>query len=102
MYDNLQIYSFQLDEDDMIAIKELETGIRKIIPVAKLKNGDVVVRDKESKLFPFDFEETYPNWSIWHEIKTNTVIFEGHKIDIFLLFWLHKIKLSFYYELNLS
>ena len=61
MYDNLQIYSFQLDEDDMMAIKELETGVRKIIPVAKLKNGDVVVRDKESNLFPFDFEETYPN-----------------------------------------
>jgi len=61
LYDNLQIYSFQLDEDDMMAIKELETGVRKIIPVAKLKNGDVVVRDKESNLFPFDFEETYPN-----------------------------------------
>ena len=45
----------------MMAIKELETGVRKIIPVAKLKNGDVVVRDKESNLFPFDFEETYPN-----------------------------------------
>merc|ERR1712226_239575 len=61
LYDNLQIYSFQLDEEDMKAINELETGIRKIIPVAKLTNGEVVVRDKESKLFPFDFEETYPN-----------------------------------------
>ena len=59
--DNLQIYSFQLDEDDMEAIKTLETGIRKIIPVTKLSNGDVIIRDKESKLFPFTFEETYPN-----------------------------------------
>ena len=59
--DNLQIYSFQLDEDDMEAIQTLETGIRKIIPVTKLSNGDVIVRDKESKLFPFTFEETYPN-----------------------------------------
>ena len=59
--DNLQIYSFQLDEDDMEAIKTLETGIRKIIPVTKLSSGDVIVRDKESKLFPFTFEETYPN-----------------------------------------
>ena len=61
LYDNLQIYSFQLDEDDMKKMKELETGIRKIIPVAKLTNGEVVIRDKESKLFPFDFVETYPN-----------------------------------------
>ena len=61
MLDNLQIYSFQLDEDDMEAIQTLETGIRKIIPVTKLSNGDVIVRDKESKLFPFTFEETYPN-----------------------------------------
>ena len=60
MLDNLQIYSFQLDEDDMEAIQTLETGIRKIIPVTKLSNGDVIVRDKESKLFPFTFEETYP------------------------------------------
>ena len=61
LYDNLQIYSFQLDEEDMREIKELETGIRKIIPVTKLSNGEVVIRDKESKLFPFDFKETYPN-----------------------------------------
>ena len=61
LLDNLQIYSFQLDEDDMEAIQTLETGIRKIIPVTKLSNGDVIVRDKESKLFPFTFEETYPN-----------------------------------------
>ena len=61
LLDNLQIYSFQLDEDDMKEISKLETGIRKIIPVAKLTNGEVVVRDKESKLFPFTFEETYPN-----------------------------------------
>ena len=60
LYDNLQIYSFQLDEDDMKEIKELETGVRKIIPVAKLTNGEVVIRDKESNLFPFDFVETYP------------------------------------------
>jgi len=45
----------------MEAIQTLETGIRKIIPVTKLSNGDVIVRDKESKLFPFTFEETYPN-----------------------------------------
>ena len=61
LLDNLQIYSFQLDEDDMEAIQTLETGIRKIIPVTKLSNGDVIVRDKASKLFPFTFEETYPN-----------------------------------------
>ena len=61
LYDNLQIYSFQLDEEDMREIKELETGIRKIIPVTKLSNGEVVIRDKESKLFPFDFKETYPD-----------------------------------------
>ena len=45
----------------MREIKELETGIRKIIPVTKLSNGEVVIRDKESKLFPFDFKETYPD-----------------------------------------
>ena len=61
LLDNLQIYSFQLDEEDMKEINKLETGIRKILPVAKLTNGEVVVRDKESKLFPFTFEETYPN-----------------------------------------
>ena len=55
------LYQDMVDEEDMKAIKELETGIRKIIPVTKLSNGEVVIRDKESKLFPFDFEETYPN-----------------------------------------
>ena len=61
LLDNLQIYSFQLDKEDMEAIKQLETGKRKIVPISKLANGEVVVRDKESKLFPFAFEETYPN-----------------------------------------
>ena len=61
MYDNLQIYSFQLDEDDMSEIAKLETGIRKIVPIAKLTNGEVIVRDSESKLYPFTFVETYPD-----------------------------------------
>ena len=45
----------------MSEIRTLETGVRKIIPVTKLTNGDVIVRDKESKLYPFTFTETYPN-----------------------------------------
>ena len=61
LLDNLQIYSFQLDKEDMAEIETLETGVRKILPVTKLPNGDVVVRDIESKLYPFTFKETYPN-----------------------------------------
>ena len=61
LMDNLQIFSFQLDEDDMSEISKLETGIRKIVPVTKLTNGDIMIRDIESKLYPFTFVETYPN-----------------------------------------
>ena len=61
LMDNLQIYSFQLDEDDMSEISKLETGVRKIVPIAKLTNGKIMIRDIESKHYPFAFVETYPN-----------------------------------------
>ena len=48
---------FVLTEADMEAINRLNKNLRKIVPINKLKNGEVVLRDGKSRHFPFTYEE---------------------------------------------
>ena len=55
--DNLKVYEFSLSPDQMARISSLNKNVRKIVPVVKLENGDVVARDIKSRHYPFGFEE---------------------------------------------
>ena len=57
LLDNLKVYEFELTEDDMEKINGLNKNIRKIVPINKLKSGEVVLRDARSRHYPFRFEE---------------------------------------------
>ena len=57
LLDNLKVYEFELTGDEMEKINGLNKNIRKIVPINKLKSGEVVVRDARSRHFPFTFEE---------------------------------------------
>ena len=57
LLDNLKVYEFSLSSNDMTRISSLNRNVRKIVPVVKLVNGDVVARDLKSRHYPFGFEE---------------------------------------------
>ena len=57
LLDNLKAYEFELTEDEMQKIFGLNKNLRKIVPVNKLKDGSVVLRDGKSRHFPFHYEE---------------------------------------------
>ena len=53
----MKVFEFELDLEDMKAIGYLNKNLRKIVPVNKLKDGSVVLRDGKSRHFPFHYEE---------------------------------------------
>ena len=55
--DNLKVYEFELTEYEMETIYTLNKNMRKIVPIVKLKSGEVVLRDGKSRHYPFTFEE---------------------------------------------
>ena len=59
LLENLKVFEagFVLTEADMEAINRLNKNLRKIVPINKLKNGEVVLRDGKSRHFPFTYEE---------------------------------------------
>ena len=57
LLDNLKVYEFELTEDEVKKIYGLNKNLRKIVPINKLKDGTVVLRDGKSRHFPFHFEE---------------------------------------------
>lgn len=57
LLDNLKAYEFELTEDEMKKIFGLNKNLRKIVPVNKLKDGSVVLRDGKSRHYPFHYEE---------------------------------------------
>jgi len=56
--DNLGCFSVTLKAEDIATITTLERGVRKIVPLKTLKNGEVELRDKTSPDFPFVEPET--------------------------------------------
>ena len=58
LLDNLKIFDFELDNGDMEDIKKLDMNLRKIIPVKKLKDGTMELRDQHSMFYSFDVDET--------------------------------------------
>ena len=57
LLDNLKAYDFALTQNEMQMIFGLNKNMRKIVPVNKLKDGSVILRDGKSRHFPFHFEE---------------------------------------------
>ena len=55
--DNLKAYDFELTDKEMKMIYGLNKNMRKIVPINKLKSGEVVLRDGKSCHFPFNYEE---------------------------------------------
>lgn len=55
--DNLKAFEFKLSDEEMGQINSLNKDMRKIIPVVKLKSGQVAVRDINSRHYPFAFQE---------------------------------------------
>jgi len=56
--ENKKAFDFALDGADMKKIRGLELNLRKIVPIVKLKDGTVELRDEHSDLYPFREEET--------------------------------------------
>ena len=74
LLDNLKAYEFELTEDEMQKIFGLNKNLRKIVPVNKLKDGSVVLRDGKSRHFPFHYEE-----KMWIKIEIQISLFSKGK-----------------------
>ena len=57
LLENMKVFEFELDLEDMKAIGYLNKNLRKIVPVNKLKSGEIILRDGKSRHYPFTFEE---------------------------------------------
>ena len=55
--DNLKVSEFELTDEEMDKIHTLNKNMRKIVPIVKLKNGEIILRDGKSRHYPFTFEE---------------------------------------------
>ena len=57
--ENLTVFGneFELDSDEMEEISKLNKNLRKIVPINKLKSGEVVLRDAKCRHYPFAFKE---------------------------------------------
>lgn len=55
--DNLGIWGWELSKADLELVDSLETGVRKIVPIIKMDDGTVRIRDEGDVNFPFGFVE---------------------------------------------
>jgi len=55
--DNLGVWGWTLNQDDMEVINQMETGVRKIVPLITLPGGEQKIRDIDDINFPFGFTE---------------------------------------------
>ena len=55
--DNLGVWGWELSKEDMKLVDGLETGVRKIVPIIKMSDGSVKIRDEDNEDFPFGFVE---------------------------------------------
>ena len=55
--DNLGIWGWELSDEDVELVNGLETGVRKIVPIIKMPDGSVKIRDEDDINFPFGFVE---------------------------------------------
>jgi len=56
--DNLGVWGWTLGLEDMQVLNAMETGIRKIVPLIVMPDGEQRVRDLDDINFPFGFTET--------------------------------------------
>jgi len=56
--DNLGVWGWTLGPEDMQVLNAMETGVRKIVPLIVMPNGEQRVRDVDDINFPFGFTET--------------------------------------------
>merc|ERR1711892_1021395 len=55
--DNLGVWGWELSKEDMKLVDGLETGVRKIVPIIKMSDGSVKIRDEDDENYPFGFVE---------------------------------------------
>merc|ERR1719382_2151797 len=55
--DNLGVWGWTLGPEDMQVLNAMETGVRKIVPLIVMPNGEQRVRDVDDINFPFGFTE---------------------------------------------
>jgi len=55
--DNLGVWGWELSKEDMKLVEGLETGVRKIVPIIKMSDGSVKIRDEDDENYPFGFVE---------------------------------------------
>ena len=55
--DNLGVWGWTLDKDDMKAMDSVNTGDRKIVPIVTMPDGQVNIRDITDQNYPFHLVE---------------------------------------------
>merc|ERR1712215_384602 len=55
--DNLGVWGWELSKSDMELINQMETGVRKIVPIIKMADGIIQIRDEADINYPFGFVE---------------------------------------------
>jgi len=55
--DNLGVWGWELSKEDMKLVDGLETGVRKIVPIIKMEDGSMQIRDEGDENYPFRFVE---------------------------------------------
>ena len=57
LLENLKVFDFEITQEEMDIVASMNKNIRKIVPVNKLKSGEVILRDGKSRHYPFHHEE---------------------------------------------
>ena len=57
LLDNLGVWGWELSKEDMELVDGLETGVRKIVPIIKMADGSVQIRDEKDANYPFALVE---------------------------------------------
>jgi len=55
--DNLKVWGWSLSKEQMEVVSSLETGVRKIVPLITMKDGETRIRDLEDINYPFHYIE---------------------------------------------
>jgi len=55
--DNLGVWGWHLTMEEMQVVSAMETGVRKIVPIITLANGEQKIRDIDDINYPFGFTE---------------------------------------------
>ena len=55
--DNLKVWGWSLSKEQMEVVSSLETGVRKIVPLITMEDGETGIRDLKDINYPFHYIE---------------------------------------------